>query len=125
MPYYLGKAKVTAHHPVSLTSIVSSVMEHCIVRSMFRHLVEDNNTLYPSQHVFRSRLSTDTQLVTFVDKLTSEVSCARQVGAIILNFSKAFDKVCHQRLLHKLSFTVLWNNWQIRWTTDNEFVGGQ
>ena len=32
------------------------------------------------------------------------VSNRKQVDACILNFSKAFDKVPHQRLLHKLEF---------------------
>ena len=87
------------YRPVFLTSIISKVMEHCIVSNMFSHL-EDNHMLYPNQHRFRSRLSTETQLVTFVDELTSEVSCGGQVDAIILDFSMAFDKVYHKRLLY-------------------------
>ena len=83
------------------------------IRLMFSHL-EDNHILYPNQHEFRSRLSTETQLVTCVDELTSEVSCGGQLDAIILDFSKAFDKVCHKRLLYKLSqygITGITNKW--------------
>ena len=43
-------------------------------------------------------------MVPFVDELTSEVSCGGQVDGIILDFSKALDKVCHKLLL-------LWNYW--------------
>ena len=78
-------------------------MEHCIVSNMLDHL-ESNNILFPYQHGFRRKLSTETQLVTFIDQLTTEVSKGSQIDAIILDFSKAFDKVCHRRLLHKLNF---------------------
>ena len=76
------KANVVQCCPRSLTSIVAKVTEHCIVSNMVRHL-EDNNILYPSQNGFRSRLSTETQLVTFVDELTSEVSCGGQLSSLI------------------------------------------
>ena len=93
------------YRPVSLTSIISKVMQHCIVSNMFSHL-EDNHILYPNQHGFRSRLSTETQLVTFVDELTPAVTCRGRVDAIILDFSKAFDKVCHKCLLYKYCRTM-------------------
>ena len=48
--------------PVYLTSIISAVMKHCIVSNMFSQL-EDNHILYPNQHGFRNRLSTETQLM--------------------------------------------------------------
>ena len=91
---------------------------------MFSHL-EDNHILYPNQHGFRSRLSTETQLVTFVDELTSEVSRGGQVDAIILDFSKAFDKVCHKRLLYKLSYcgiTGITNKWIKSFLTNREQI---
>ena len=90
------------YRPVSLTSIISKLMEHCVVSNLLDHL-EQHNILHPLQHGFRRRLSTETQLVTYLDHLATQVSCGKQVDAIVLDFSKAFDKVCHRRLLHKLS----------------------
>ena len=60
---------------------------------MFRHL--EDNLLYHIQRGFRGRLSTETQLATLADEFTLYVSCGGQFDAIILDFSKAFDKVCH------------------------------
>ena len=70
---------------------------------MFSHL-EHNHILYPNQHGFRSRLSTETQLVTCVDELTSEVSCGGQVDAVNLDLSKGFDKVCPKRIVYTFSY---------------------
>jgi len=101
------------YRPVSLTSIISKIMEHCIVSNMLDHF-EENNILFPFQHGFRRHLSTETQLVTFTDELTNLVSKGGQVDAIVLDFSKAFDKVCHRRLLHKLTHYGIsghTNNW--------------
>jgi len=101
------------YRPVSLTSITSKIMEHCIVSNMLDHF-EENDILFPYQHGFRRRLSTETQLVSFTDELTNLVSNGGQVDAIVLDFSKAFDKVCHRRLMHKLTFygvTGHTNNW--------------
>jgi len=95
--------KASNYRPVSLTSIVSKIMEHCIVSNLLDHL-EEHNILYPYQHGFRRKLSTETQLVTFMDQLTSLVGRGNQVDAVVLDFSKAFDKVCHRRLLHKLTY---------------------
>jgi len=89
------------YRPVSLTSIISKLMEHCVVSNMMDHL-EGSSILSPLQHGFRRKLSTETQLVTFMDHLTTQVSSGGQTDAIILDFSKAFDKVCHRRLIHKL-----------------------
>ena len=91
------------YRPVSLTSIASKVMEHCIVSNLLDHL-ETHHLLYKHQHGFRRKLSTETQLLTFVHELVEEVKSGRQVDAVVLDFSKAFDKVSHCRLLHKLHY---------------------
>ena len=89
------------YRPVSLTCITSKVMEHCIVSNILDHM-ERNELFHPHQHGFRRRLSTETQLVTFIDELANSLSSEDQVDAVILDFSKAFDKVSHRLLLHKL-----------------------
>ena len=44
----------------------------------------------------------ETQLITTVQELAKNVSSGKQIDAILLDFSKAFDKVPHRRLLMKL-----------------------
>ena len=60
------------------------------------------NILYALQHGFRSKLSCETQLVEFVRDLSENMYDGHQTDVLIMDFSKAFDKVGHQRLLSKL-----------------------
>jgi hypothetical protein len=58
--------------------------------------------LADSQHGFRKRRSTETQLIPFIDDLAKSLDVGEQIDCILLDFSKAFDKVPHSRLLMKL-----------------------
>jgi hypothetical protein len=58
--------------------------------------------LSDSQNGFRARRSCETQLVVTIQKLAKTQSEGKQIDAILLDFSKAFDKVPHNRLLLKL-----------------------
>ena len=51
---------------------------------------------------FRSRVSCETQLIQFTQDLYDTLNQGGQTDAIVMDFSKAFDKVDHQRLLLKL-----------------------
>ena len=44
------------------------------------------------------------QMITLVHELADSLDNSRQVDMIILDFSKAFDRVPHQRLLKKLHY---------------------
>ncbi|KAK3106955.1 hypothetical protein FSP39_003887 [Pinctada imbricata] len=60
------------------------------------------NIMYPLQHGFRQRRSCETQLIEFIDDITVNLSEGKQTDTLIIDFSKAFDKVSHSLLLHKL-----------------------
>ena len=64
--------------------------------------LEKHDLLSPFQHGFRHRHSTETQLVLTVQDLSSSIDKGKQVDMVLLDFSIAFDKVPHQRLLHVL-----------------------
>ena len=73
-----------------------------------KHLALDS-ILADCQHGFRSRRSCETQLVQFVHDIISNLDGAmnrghKQTDLIIMDFAKAFDKVPHRRLLHKLDY---------------------
>ena len=67
-------------------------MQHC----------QNHNILYKMQHGFRNKLSCETQLIEFVADVTKNMSNRIQTDVLIMDFSKAFDKVGHRRLLAKL-----------------------
>ena len=60
------------------------------------------NLLYALQHGFRSKRSCETQLVTLIEDLMRNSIASNQTDLVLLDFSKAFDKVSHQELLLKL-----------------------
>ena len=89
------------YRPISLTSVCCKTMEHILVSKMMKH-GEENNILYPLQHGFRKGRSCETQLIEFVDDISKNLQEGQQTDILILDFAKAFDKVNHSLLTHKL-----------------------
>ena len=73
---------------------------------------DKNSILYPLQHGFRSKRSCETQLIEIINEVTSKMSAGKQTDVLVMDFSKAFDKVSHCLLVHKL------NHYGIRWKTN-------
>ena len=90
-------------------------MEHVIASNLMKHLVSEK-ILYEWQHGFRSKRSTETQLLTLVHELSDKLDRKKQVDIAVLDFSKAFDKVSHKHLAIKLAYygirgsTLAWIN---------------
>ena len=67
-----------------------------------RHL-DHHNILTDCQHGFRSRRSCESQLISNIQGIAEKLKSVKdQIDVIYLDFAKAFDKVPHKRLLHKL-----------------------
>ena len=64
--------------------------------------IERNMLMSKSQHGFRSGKSTQTNLIEFMNQTTKWLDEGRKFDIIYLDFAKAFDKVCHKRLMVKL-----------------------
>ena len=88
---------------ISLTCIVCKTLEHIISTSIYNHL-EEHTILCPEQHGFCRRKSCETQLISTIHDFATALNNAEQVDAILLDLSKAFDKVPHIRLCHKLLY---------------------
>ena len=69
--------------------------------NVLKHL-ESHDILTDCQHGFRARRSCETQLLTLAQELLAGLDKKHQHDLIILDFSKAFDRVPHQRLMRKL-----------------------
>jgi hypothetical protein len=52
--------------------------------------------------VITFKILTETQLILSIDDLAKRLDVGEQMDCILLDFSKAFDKVPHSRLLMKL-----------------------
>ena len=95
--------KAENKRPISLTSISCKVLEHILHSNIMKHL-ENNNILTDLQHGFRKHRSCETQLIKTVNYLAKSMNHGEQIDSILLDFSKAFDKVCHRKLLLKLEY---------------------
>lgn len=91
-----------SYRPISLTCICCKLLEHIIASHVFRHL-ESNNFFFLNQHGFRKGFSCETQLLELTTELHSNMNSNLQTDCIFLDFSKAFDRVAHCRLISKLS----------------------
>ena len=89
------------YRPFSLTCLCCKIFEHIIVSNVMKH-VDYYKILSGCQPGFRARRSFETQLVTFCHDLTSSLDKGIQTDMVVLDFSKEFDRVPHQRLLRKL-----------------------
>ena len=49
-------------------------------------------------------MSCETQLVMLVDEIAKNMQTGKQTDLILLDFSKAFDNVAHEKLISKLHF---------------------
>ena len=84
-----------------LTCICCKILEHIVVSSIMNH-ADTHDILYPLQHGFRKFRSCETQLLEFIDDVTKNIENSTQTDILIMDFSKAFDKVSHNLLIHKL-----------------------
>lgn len=93
------KSRPSNYRPVSLTSIPCKVMEHIVLHELNKFL---DDFIIKNQHGFRKSHSCTTQLVSTLHTILQQVDTGKCVQAVALDFSKAFDKVCHSLLIKKL-----------------------
>ena len=66
--------------------------------------LEDHGLLTESQHGLWGKRSCETQLVNFTQELVKGLSEGQQYDVNVIDFSKSFDHVPHQRLLCKAEY---------------------
>jgi hypothetical protein len=104
VPIYTGgdRSVVTNYRPISLTSAVCKQMEH-VIAGYLRQVWDKYDWLYEGQHGFRPGYSCESQVITVCQNIADSLDEGLSIDAIIIDFSKAFDFVPHDRLLMKLA----------------------
>jgi hypothetical protein len=74
-------------------------MEHIIVSNIMS-FYDKHDILSKFQHGFRSKLICEIQLISFTQEVHDNLEQGQQTD--VIDFSKAFDKVDHHKLLLKL-----------------------
>ena len=90
-----------SYRPVSLTSHIIKVFERIIRTAIVKHL-EDNDSLPEDQHAYIRGRSTLSQLLNHVEEAIRNWEEDKATDTIYLDFAKAFDKVDHDIVCHKL-----------------------
>lgn len=92
------------------------MLESIIKEEIVKHL-DTYSLIHESQHGFTKGKSCLTNLLSFLEDITKSVDDGKPVDVIYLDFSKAFDKVPHQRLIEKLkSHGIV--NYVLNWIKD-------
>ena len=73
-----------------------------IVFSHISHHLETHKVLCEEQHGFRPNRSCETQLISTINDFSECLNQGGQCDVLLLDFSKAFDKVPHTHLCNKL-----------------------
>ena len=89
------------YRPVSLTSIVCKLMESILRDAIVKHM-KLNGLFSPQQFGFIEGKSTTLQLLSVLDIWTEILDQGGSLDAVYCDFMKAFDKVPHNRLMHKI-----------------------
>ena len=102
--YKKGKNSLPSNYrPISLTCIACKMMEHIVTSSIMKH-ANNHGILYSLQHGFRDRRSCETQLIEFQADILPNIKNGMQTDVLIMDFSKAIDKVGHMHLMEKLKY---------------------
>ena len=88
--------------PVSLTSVFCKLMERAVVQDLINYLLS-NKLINKQQHGFVKRKCTATNLLESLSDWKLNVENGRRQTIAYIDFAKAFDSVCHIKLLIKLS----------------------
>ncbi|UYV80015.1 hypothetical protein LAZ67_18001422, partial [Cordylochernes scorpioides] len=88
--------------PINLLSTIGKVYERIVLRRLQSYM-DSINFIIPQQFGFRKGHSTTHQLITVIDYIQIRKSHKEAVGAVFLDFTKAFDRVWHDGLIAKIT----------------------
>ena len=102
-PIYKGASRCdpSNYRPISLTSILCKALER-LIKTNLQKLMETHRLISPAQHGFRSHRSCISNLLLARETWTQYLDSNKRLDVVFVDFSKAFDKVPHQRLLRKV-----------------------
>ena len=92
---------VDNYRPISLTSVISKVIESVVRDHIVQHMME-NHLFADEQHGFVPMRNCVTQLLESMEAWSQIIEEGGCIDIIYTDFSKAFDPVPHTRLLKKI-----------------------
>ena len=112
-----NKTKPSSHQYSLFGHPLSKVASHAYLRVK----LDSKKLIRDTQHGFTQGRSCLTNLLKFFEEVTAYVDEGSPVDVLYLDFSKAFDKVPHKRLVNKVKAYGIGNNiwrWIEAWLSD-------
>jgi len=94
-------SSVSNYRPISLTCVLSKIMERFLSHKLY-HDLKEHNVLYATQHGFVKGRSTCSNLLESHNNWTLNLPSKQQTTVIYIDFSKVFDTVSHDKLFARL-----------------------
>ena len=103
IPLHKKGSKDTAanYRPVCPTAHSIKICERSVANKILNHLVK-NNLLCKNQHGFLPNRNCLTQLLGHINVVLENFLLNKDTDSVYLDYAKAFDKVDHEILIHKL-----------------------
>ena len=92
------------YRPVSLLPICGKILERLIFNEMFEFFIE-NKLISSSQSGFKPGDSCINKLLSITHEIYSSFDESLEVRSVFLDIAKAFDKMCHDGIISKLTQT--------------------
>ena len=105
-----SKSVIGNYRPISSLSIPSKILEHQVCDILDDHLSK-HSLKNPAQWGFAKGLSAEGMLLSLTDRWKMELDKGLTVGAIFVDFRKAFDSLSHNILSLKLQAVGIWCIW--------------
>lgn len=94
--------EIKNYRPISLLSPFSKIIEKIVLSQLMSYLKQEK-LLSKDQHGFLKGKSTSSALTSIVESLIDQLDNKMHASAILLDYSKAFDCLGHQKTVKKLA----------------------
>ena len=93
------------YRPISTLTVYSKIFEKLVHKRLIS-FISKYNLIKPNQFGFQTNKSTSDAIVDFLENIYDSFNEHKHYLSIYLDFSKAFDTICHEILLKKLNTWV-------------------